>query len=369
MSWIFSPKERAVKIHNLLLILLAVLCLAGFAGTAQAADYYAEAKAAGYSDVYAAAYKKAKQEGEYDATAAAYARAKDSGRSDLYAFGYAEAIGKGHSHEYAAIYAEDLVLAYIYYRLAFDERTKNMDTKDLTEEQLLELIAFLGSETAFYDPYGGWQGFSPLAAFFAAQGAAQELVDNLHDPQADLAAEAERLKALEANLAAKQDAQVLALDARVWELLAGGQTGPGTSLASPNLNIVSLGDGLLKKAGNAGVEGNLQSSTGFVGTYSFNVNLFSGAISSGAMSGQAGSSQTFDLSGGMGSVNGNTFSVNSLRGAFLDGSTPYSASGSLSGTASKGFSSLGDIGASGTYNVRANGSDYGGAIVSGRRVR
>ena len=348
-----------MKIRHLILVLILPVVLffaAGFAGEALAADYYAEAKAAGHSDAYAAAYNTAKREGEYDTTAAAYAQAKESGRTDLYAYSYAQAVSEGHSHAYAAFYAEMVVRCYIEY--IGQLQGKDRDLSNLDEDQLNELLYIIGEITPF-DPYGGWQGFIPQSAFFVAQRAAREVVDNRYDPQADLAAQAERLKT---NLAAYFDAQA-------WHLVTGGQIGPGTNLVPPNLNIVNIGDGLTLNSLNAAIEGVLQSTGGFAGTYSFNVNLASGAISNGAMSGQIGTMQTYDLAGGMGVVTGANFSVTGMNGSVLDG-VPNPATGGLSGEASKGFGKLGDIGViNGLFNVNWSSHTEGGAIVSGQRIK
>ena len=160
----------------------------------------------------------------------------------------------------------------------------------------------------------------------------------------------------------------------IVDLLLTGPAKPPTRLDTLNLNTVALGDNMQKYAGNAGIEGNL-ARPGGAGTYSFNVNLFSGAISSGAMRGMdaGGLTNIYDLNGGTGLVRGNNFNVSNFQGTFIPtlGGITYTdvGSGTLSGTASKGFKSLGDIGASGSFAVRSTPGTISGTIVDGRRVR
>ena len=152
----------------------------------------------------------------------------------------------------------------------------------------------------------------------------------------------------------------------------------GTDLNRPNITLQDLGSVL--KAGSsatptptatATVTGNLQA--GGVGVYGFNVNLGSGAISSGVMNGQINpSDRGYSLYGGTGLVRGNDFSVTGFSGTYIDpGNITYTNVGqsTLSGTAAKGFGAIGDIGATGTFEIKDGGtSKGGGTITDGARV-
>ena len=161
----------------------------------------------------------------------------------------------------------------------------------------------------------------------------------------------------------------------IAELLKVGMAKANTSLETVNQNIMAVGDNLLNKAGNAGIEGSLVDGGNLgTGTYSFNVNLVSGAISNGAMRGDINNNAIlYDLSRGTGLVSGNNFSVSNFQGSVTSGGLTFTdvSGSSLNGFASGGFSKLGDIGAAGTFNVRANGGAINepGTITSGRRIR
>ena len=79
------------------------------------------------------------------------------------------------------------------------------------------------------------------------------MIDKGFNAQADLAAEAERLKAAKETEAATQTKPLTAEDAKVLELFIGGQSGTNTLLGTPNLNVVNLGDNVLNKLGTARV--------------------------------------------------------------------------------------------------------------------
>jgi len=158
-----------------------------------------------------------------------------------------------------------------------------------------------------------------------------------------------------------------AMELRVLELLLAGPAVPNTRLVDPNLGQTALLDERIKTlTGNAVIAGTLDAGGSYSGTYGFNVNLFSGAISGGTMSGGGGGT-SYNLSGGIGSVSGNNFNLSGFQGT-VDGSA---GSGSMSGTAGKGFGKLGDIGASGeAYIWQNSGGTWGPiSISSGRRVK
>ena len=126
------------------------------------------------------------------------------------------------------------------------------------------------------------------------------------------------------------------------ELLAGNPPiDPKTLLDSPKLYFgKSLGESLLHAGalnGNASVSGSLLSDTfNDAGIYSFNVNLASGRISGGAMSGSVDNNNyTYNLFGGIGKVSGNTFQVNGFQGTIMNGGAPFPASGSLNGATNR----------------------------------
>ena len=84
---------------------------------------------------------------------------------------------------------------------------------------------------------------------------------------------------------------------------------------------------------------------------------------------------TYDFSGGTGRVSGNYFNVGGFQGSVIDVNYPYPAANvdaSLNGTAANGFGNLGNIGASGTFEITYGygGTMYGfgGTIVDGWRV-
>jgi len=160
------------------------------------------------------------------------------------------------------------------------------------------------------------------------------------------------------------------LDQEVVDLLKHGPAGANTLLNTPNLGQMALIDERLAALGSVGIEGTLESQYAGAGTYSFSVNLRSGTISNGTMSGVQYPSPingAYNLSGGTGWVSGNSFTVNGFRGAVFGVS---GGSGSMSGTAGKGFGKLGDIGASGQFAISDGlANSFTGAITSGRRVK
>ena len=147
------------------------------------------------------------------------------------------------------------------------------------------------------------------------------------------------------------------------------KTGPAPKflLDMLNLKIRSLGDGLWQYGGNAGIAGDLQTNAGDPGKYSFKVNLFSGAITQGAMNGSLvlalSPDSAYDLYNGTGRVKGNNFNMSGFSGVVGDGVINHTDVGgsSLNGTTSKGFRS-------GSFNVRANNNviDVTGTIRRGR---
>jgi heat shock protein HspQ len=155
------------------------------------------------------------------------------------------------------------------------------------------------------------------------------------------------------------------LDKQVIALLT-GQIYPSSFLGTfiPNAiqgvvnpNIMP-GDGVnpLKFAlnSNVSVAGNLLSNSGVAGTYSFNANLSSGAISNATMTGCSSCSVTFDLLGGSGRINGGRFNVRDFRGIVDANGLPFTDVGesTLDGT-------TGD----GEYKVRVGGIELGSGWI------
>ena len=156
---------------------------------------------------------------------------------------------------------------------------------------------------------------------------------------------------------------------RVIDLLQGGSAFPETLLVINEPHMPT------PDPYNADIKGRLQAGTGNDGTYGFNVNLGSGEITGGTMNGGYGDFMTYDLHGGTGHVSGNDFSVSGFQGSVTDVGFPSpftDVQAALDGTARNGFDNLGDIGASGTFEIiYGDGSTtYGvnGTIVDGWRV-
>lgn len=127
--------------------------------------------------------------------------------------------------------------------------------------------------------------------------------------------------------------------------LAPATTGSGgvitpTTLAQTPLNTQGLGE-TIRQLANAHVSGSLfNSDFNTDGSFSFNVNLASGAVSSGVMSTTV-SSYPATLTGGSGSISGSSLNV----GNFSNGSY----TGSMTGTASN---SGGALSVSGSYSIK-----------------
>lgn len=110
-----------------------------------------------------------------------------------------------------------------------------------------------------------------------------------------------------------------------------------TTLAQTQFASQALGE-TFNKLGTANVSGSLFSDMGN-GTFSFQVNLGSGAVSNGIM--QAAATDVFTLSGGRGSISGSSLNVSGFSNADL-------YTGSMNGTASMTGSGLS---VSGNYQI------------------
>ena len=116
-----------------------------------------------------------------------------------------------------------------------------------------------------------------------------------------------------------------------------------TTLAQTQFGAQTLGEGY-KQLGNANVSGALTSEY-YTGSFSFLVNLTSGAVSSGVM--QSGNSDLpSPLTGGSGSISGSSLNI----GGFSDGIH----TGSMSGSASRSTSGLS---VSGNYQILNSAND------------
>jgi len=139
---------------------------------------------------------------------------------------------------------------------------------------------------------------------------------------------------------------------QVIDLLKGGPAFPDTLLDISDLvisNPLPPGDPV-----SASITGRLQAGVGNDGIYSFNIDLGSGAITNGTMSGQYGDFMTYDLKDGAGFVSGNNFSLSDFLGSVTDSgySSPfYDVNAALDGVAGNGFDNLGDLDASGTFEI------------------
>jgi len=117
---------------------------------------------------------------------------------------------------------------------------------------------------------------------------------------------------------------------------AGGVITP-TALAQTQFGSQALGDGF-RQLGNANVSGALTSGSD-IGSFSFQVNLASGAVNNGVM--QSGNTDLFTLTGGSGNISGSNLNVSGFSN--VDQNT-----GSMNGTASRSTSG---ISVSGNYQI------------------
>ena len=123
--------------------------------------------------------------------------------------------------------------------------------------------------------------------------------------------------------------------------VTGGVAGVPTALAQTQFGQQTLGEGF-RQLGNASVSGALNSDV-FTGSFSFQVNLASGAVSNGTM--QSGNSDWYNpLTGGTGSISGSSLNVTGFT------EPQMSLTGSMSGTASRTGSGLS---VSGNYQITA----------------
>ena len=168
------------------------------------------------------------------------------------------------------------------------------------------------------------------------------------------------------------------LDAKVVALLTLGTADANTPLAVTRVSTLEQAERLKGNVPMSGpviatISGSLQSSGMGTGAYNFNVNLGSGAISNGTMTGSIGTSMGYDLHSGTGTLAGNNFNVINFLGNISSSGTPFTTdvSGSkLEGTASNGFRNVGDNVVSGTYEIYGNTiSQDTGTITGGRRVK
>lgn len=120
--------------------------------------------------------------------------------------------------------------------------------------------------------------------------------------------------------------------------VGGGVITP-TTLAQTQFASQALGESF-NKLGNANVSGSLMSAD--TGSFSFQVNLASGAVSNGVMTSGFTDWAPFPLTGGSGSVSGSSLSVSGFSNA------DQHTSGSMSGTASMTASGLS---VSGNYSM------------------
>ena len=110
-----------------------------------------------------------------------------------------------------------------------------------------------------------------------------------------------------------------------------------TTLAQTQFASQALGESF-NKLGNASVSGSMYSSDMNSGTFSFNVNLASGAVSNGVMN----TNEFSVLRGGSGSISGSSLSVNNFANdSFV---------GSMTGTAS---AASGGLSVSGAYEIKS----------------
>ena len=113
-----------------------------------------------------------------------------------------------------------------------------------------------------------------------------------------------------------------------------------TTLAQTPIVAQALGEGF-RQTGNANVSGGLTSDLG-IGSFSFQVNLSSGAVSNGVM--QSGYSDFPSLlSGGSGSISGTSLNVGGFHGEGLSGSMSGTATRSSSGISVSGNYQLGNF--------------------------
>ena len=131
----------------------------------------------------------------------------------------------------------------------------------------------------------------------------------------------------------------------VQPVLAGPATGGGvitpTTLAQTQFGSQSLGDGF-RQLGTANVSGTLVSND--IGSFSFQVNLASGAVSNGGMTSGYSDWAPFPLTGGTGSISGSSLNVSGFSNQDISGGI----TGSMNGTASRTSSGLS---VSGTYQM------------------
>jgi hypothetical protein len=176
------------------------------------------------------------------------------------------------------------------------------------------------------------------------------------------------------NMTQAEIQQVMALLTEAFDFSQPPQI-PLTTHDTNITNIMTNGDPWPDPISDTGafITGRLQAGVGNDGAYSFNVNLGSGVISGGAMSGRYGSGTSYNLSDGTGSVSGNNFNIGGFHGSVIHFGNEHTDVGgsALNGTARYGFDNVGDIGASGTFRIlHGNGMfEIHGDIVDGWRVR
>ena len=129
--------------------------------------------------------------------------------------------------------------------------------------------------------------------------------------------------------------------APVSPVVGGGAVTP-TTLAQTQFASQALGE-TFKQLGTANVSGSLTSAD--TGSFSFQVNLTSGAVSNGVMTSGYSDWAPFSLTGGSGSVSGSSLNVSGFS------NTDMGLSGSMSGTASRTASGLS---VSGGYRITDN---------------
>lgn len=117
---------------------------------------------------------------------------------------------------------------------------------------------------------------------------------------------------------------------------AGGAITP-TTLGQTQFGAQSLGDGF-RQLDNANVSGSMYSSDMNTGSFSFNVNLASGAVSNGVMN----TTEFNVLTGGSGNISGSSLKVNNFAN--------YSFVGSMTGTAS---ATSGRLLVGGAYEIKS----------------
>ncbi|MTJ92504.1 MAG: FecR domain-containing protein [Desulfovibrio sp.] len=122
----------------------------------------------------------------------------------------------------------------------------------------------------------------------------------------------------------------------------GGGVITPTTLAQAPLNSQGLGEGL-RQLTNAYVSGSLfNSDFSADGSFSFNVNLGSGAVSNGVMTTNV-SAYPATLSGGSGSISGSSLNVNNFSGGGYTGSMAGTASNTGSGLSVSGSFAIKDV--------------------------